>query len=350
MSIRTLIVEDSAVGRELLSHILGSDPAIHIVGTANNGMEALHAVQATKPDVVTMDINMPVMDGYEATRRIMETHPAPIVIVSVSVDPREVATTFRALEEGAVAAVQKPPGIGHPDHEQTARVLIQTVKLMSEVKVIRRWPMRYPATPPPGPATDNWKPGGPGKIEVIAIGASAGGPPILKTILSHLPADITVPILVVQHMAAGFLQGFAKWLADSCKLPVHVAITGENLQPGCVYIAPGEAHMGIVEGRRVELFGGASIGGMRPSISFLFESVAWAFGDRAAGVLLSGMGRDGAEGLKALRDRGAITIAQDEESSLVFGMPGEAIKLGAAIHVLAPHEITAVLSMLTSKQ
>jgi len=349
MSIRTLIVEDSALVRELLNHILGSDPAIDIIGTANNGMEALHAVQALKPDVVTMDINMPVMDGYEATRRIMETDPLPIVIVSVSVDRREVATTFRALEAGALAAVQKPMGIGHPDYEQTAKALVETVKLMSEVKVVKRWPICSRQTPPVSVAGD-WSPCAAGNIEIIAMGASAGGPAMLRTILSMLPAGVPVPILVVQHISAGFIHGFAESLSVSCKLAAHVAVQGDQLKPGHVYLAPDETHMGVTEGGRVELSGDAPIEGLRPSISYLFQSVARAFANRAAGVILTGMGRDGAEGLKSMRDSGAVPIAHDEESSLVFSMPGEAIKLGAATHVLSPHDIAAALSDLVIRK
>ena len=349
MSIRTLIVEDSAVVRELLNHILGSDPAIDVVGTANNGMEALRAVQALKPDVVTMDINMPVMDGYEATRRIMETVPLPIVIVSVSVDRREVATTFRALEAGALAAVQKPMGIGHRDHEQTAKALVETVKLMSEVKVVKRWPICCPKMPAV-PVAGNWSPGTAGNIEIVAMGASAGGPAILGTILSMLPADLPVPILVVQHISAGFIHGLAESLSVSCKLPVHVAVQGEELKPGHAYLAPDGTHMGVVEGGRVELSRDAPIEGMRPSISYLFRSVARAYANRAAGVILTGMGKDGAAGLKSMRDSGAVTIAQDEESCLVFSMPGEAIKLGAATHVLSPCGIAAALCNLALRK
>ncbi len=342
MSIRTLIVEDSAVVRELLGHILGDDPEIHIVGTAKNGREALEAVQALKPDVVTMDVRMPVMDGYEATRRIMETCPVPVVVVSMIVDPEEVATTFRALRAGALAAVQKPAGIGHPDHAQTAKALVQTVKLMSEVKVVKRSPM-YRLETPPRPAVRDWSRAGPRNIEIVAIGASAGGPATLQTILSRLPAGLAVPILVVQHISPGFIHGFAEWLALSCGLPVHVAVQGDDLKPGHVYLAPGETHMGVMKGGRIELFEGALVEGMRPSISRLFQAVAGVFADRAAGVLLTGMGKDGAEGLDAMRKKGALTIAQNEDSCLVFSMPGEAIKLGAATYVLSPLEIAEIL-------
>ncbi len=291
---------------------------------------------------------MPVMDGYEATRRIMETHLVPIVIVSVSVDPREMATTFRALNAGAVAAVQKPMGLGHPDHKQTAKDLVQTVKLMSEVKVVKRWPMRYLETPVRW-ADRDVNPAVPGNIEIIAMGASAGGPATLQTILSTLPVDMPVPILIVQHISPGFIDGFAESLAVSCRLPVHVAVQGEDLKSGNVYLAPGGVHMGVVKGGRAELFEGPPVDGMRPSISHFFQTVADVFAHRAVGVILTGMGRDGAEGLRSMRDKGAVTIAQNEESCLVFGMPGEAIKLGAAAHVLSPHEIAAALSKLVKK-
>ncbi len=343
--IKVLVVEDSAVVREFLVHILGADPGIEVIGTANDGEQALAAVARQRPDVITMDIHMPRLDGLEATRRIMETHPTPIVIVSGSTDRREVATTFRAMEAGAVAVLRRPAGIGHPDHEATAGELLQTVKLMSEVREVRRWPRagRQPEAARPAEANGVQIEA---KVKVIAIGASTGGPPVLQTILAALPQDFPVPVLIVQHMAAGFTQGFVQWLAQTSSLPIHLAAHDETIRPGHEYVAPDECQVRVERGGTIVLKKDEPENGLRPSVSYLLRSVAEVYGRDAVAGLLTGMGRDGAEELKLLRDKGAVTFAQDKDSSVVHGMPGAAIKLDAATLVLSPEKITATLASL----
>jgi two-component system chemotaxis response regulator CheB len=343
--IKVLVVEDSTVIRELLRHILTSDPDIQIVGQASDGEEALAAVELTKPHAITMDIHMPRMNGFDATRRIMETRPTPIVIVSGTADIREQHMAFRAMEAGALAVLPRPAGIGHPDYARTAAELVQTVKLMSEVKLVRRWARDRtlaPAAPisPPQTAMD---------LGVVAIGASTGGPQALQTIVSHLPASFPGPILVVQHIAAGFADGFADWLGQSAKLPVRVAQHGEMMQPGHIYVAADGHHLKVGGRGRLLLTQDALEDGLRPSVGCLFRSVAHVYGANAAGVLLTGMGKDGAEALRLMKDQGAVTFAQDRESSVIHGMPGEAIRLDGATYILPPERIAPALVNLAMR-
>ncbi len=346
--IKVLVVEDSPAVRDFLVHVLNSDPDIHVVGTAATGEQAIETTRLRRPDVITMDIHMPEMDGLEATRRIMETTPTPIVIVSGSSDPREIATTFNAMEAGALAVLRRPAGIGHPDHAATTAELIQTVKLMSEVKVVRRWPNHRPGAAP-RPAEGGLKRAAAG-IRVIAIGASTGGPPVLHTILAALPRDFPAPVLIVQHMAAGFVRGFAEWLAQSSRLPVRLAVHGEPLVPGQIYIAPDDHHLTVGSGGRIALTRTPPENGLRPAVSCLFRSIAQVYGGDAIAGLLTGMGSDGAEELKQLKDLGAVTFAQDRDSSVVHGMPGEAIKLDAAMLVLSPEKIAGALVNLINNK
>ena len=290
---------------------------------------------------------MPGMNGYEATRAIMETVPTPIVIVSGYLRSKEVASVFRALEAGALAVVLRPPGIGDPDHEAGTRELLQTVRLMSEIKVVKLF-RRAARERSPLPAFPLDLQKVVPEIQAVGIGASTGGPPVVRQILSGLPWNFPVPVFLVQHIASAFDKGFAEWLSGASRLQVQIASHGERAVPGRCYIAPNGFHLGVGSGSglRMVLNDQAPENGSQPSVSHLFRSLAQAFGPRAVGVLLTGMGRDGAEGLKAMKDNGAITIAQDKESSVIHGMPGEAIQLGAATYVLPPEEIVSLLATL----
>jgi two-component system chemotaxis response regulator CheB len=336
--IKVLIVEDSRVAQEFLAHILSFDPDMEVVGIAGDGADALAMVLEKHPDVITMDIHMPKMNGFEATRKIMENAPTPIVIVSASTGSSEVDSNFRALEAGALAMVLRPPGMGHPDHAAAVRDLIRTVKLMSEIKVVRRHSRaKQTGALPPLPVMR--EPATARDIRLLAIGASTGGPPVLHKILSLLPHNLGVPVLIVQHIAAGFVEGFAHWLTNASGFPVLVAAHNENPLAGHAYVAPDGFHIGISKSLRISLSNHAAENGLRPSVAYLFRTTALALGPRALGVLLTGMGRDGSDELKLMRDAGAITIAQDQASSIVHGMPGEAIKLDGATYILPPEGI-----------
>jgi len=338
--IRVMVVEDSLVALGLLTHILSLAPDLQVVGVARDGEQALGMIRDCRPDVITMDIHMPKMNGFEATKRIMEMEPTPIVIVSGSSTVLESVTAVRALEAGALAVVPRPRGLNHPEFAALAARLVETVRLMAEVKVVRRWQqprgetgaVRPPLTTPS--RTD---------IRIVAIGASTGGPGALATILTVASKSMPFPVLIVQHICEGFTPGLIEWLAQTSGLPVQAAVHGGELLPGHVYVAPSGTHMGVTAANRVALEAGPPENGVRPSVSHLFRSVAAAFGRHAAAILLTGMGTDGAEAMRLVRDRGGVTIAQDQASSVVHGMPGEAIRLGAAGHVMEPATIGAFL-------
>ncbi|MBI1910821.1 MAG: chemotaxis-specific protein-glutamate methyltransferase CheB [Deltaproteobacteria bacterium] len=348
--INTLIVEDSMVARQYLKYILESDENIRVIGIVENGEEAIKFVSETKPDVITMDINMPKMNGLEATRRIMETNPVPIVIVSASYNQKDVEKSFMAMEAGAVAILEKPFGADRPDHSEAIQNLIQTVKLMSEVKVIKRWPReRYSQSVPPAIPSDLNIIGVPPSVKAVAIGASTGGPPVLQTIIAGLRKNFPFPVLVVQHISKGFIEGLVEWLAQTTSHPVHIAANGTVLRPGNIYFAPDDKHMGI-EGNKIVLSSAPPENGTRPSVSYLFRSAVSAFGGNLIGVLLTGMGKDGAEELRSMKLQGAATIVQDKESSVVYGMPGEALRLDAQTLVLAPERIPSALESIALKK
>ena len=348
--ISVLVVDDSKVAQMLLVHILESDPEIRVVGAVSDGQAALDFIKEHAPDVILMDLHMPGMDGFEATRRIMETQPVPIIVCTATTDPLEVATTFRVMEAGAVACVGKPVGRGHADFDEMAENIRQTVKLMSEVKVVRRWARARLAPAPTPVARPAELDRAPAEVTCIGIGASTGGPQVLQEILAGLPKGFPVPILIVQHIAHGFLPGLAEWLNQTTGFQIHVGAHLVWPLPGHVYLAPDDFHMGISASGRIRLTKEERENGLRPAVSYLFRSLAEVCGPAAVGMLLTGMGKDGAAELKLLKDRGAVTIAQDRESSVVNGMPGEAIKLNGATHVLPADRIADGLVAVVTRR
>jgi len=348
--VKVLIVDDSRVVQQFMIHIFSHDPEIQVVGVANSGEEAVKLTLEMKPDVITMDVYMPGMDGYEATRTIMEKVPTPIVIVSGILQTDDVTNSFRLFESGALAIVPRPPWMEDPEFVNARNTLIQTVKLMAEVKVVRRFPNqskdRIKHTPIKHPENTEYVSK---DIRLIAIGSSTGGPAVLKTILDNLPKDLPVPVVIVQHIAKEFVKGLRDWLASTSALPLSVAQDGEILKPGYAYLAPDHYQMGIVAGLKISLKLHPTENGLSPSVDYLFRSVGDVVGSGAIGILLTGMGKDGAKELKTMKDKGAVTIVQDEESCVVYGMPGEAAKIGAASHILGPEKIAKFIRDIFKK-
>ncbi len=345
--IRILVVDDSAVLRQSTRFILESDPELKVIGEATNGVDAVTQVKAVSPDVITMDIRMPKMDGLEAIRQIMTVSPLPIVVVTSLDLDQEMGLSAQATRLGAVSILTRPAGISTPQYRAFATKLIEQVKLMSGVKIIHRTKSVAPSAPlapPPGvlPVADLR----PRKIDLVAIGSSTGGPAALHQILSALPENFATPILIVQHISFGFVEGLAGWLDAVCPLRVKVGVAGERIQGGTIYIAPDGAHLQADRFGKINLSQAEPVGGFRPSATPLFESVARAYGATALGVILTGMGSDGAVGMQTLSAAGAMTIAQDEASCVVFGMPKEAIALGAIRHIVPLGKIAQTLAML----
>ncbi|NNM58991.1 MAG: chemotaxis-specific protein-glutamate methyltransferase CheB [Legionellales bacterium] len=346
--IKLLIVDDSNTELAILKHIFEQDKTIEIVGYAQNGKEAVTLVPILKPDIVTMDIQMPVMDGLLATRCIMSEYPVPIVIISSKLNELEMGATFQAFEAGALAVIDKPLNIAAPEFEQTSKRIIAIIHSMAEIKTIKHRFSRikkeinlpsYANTP------HHLLP-----YELVVIGASIGGPQALKNIFSALSDDFSAPILVVQHMTIGFINGFVKWLDNEVRLTVKIAENHEPLKKGTIYFAPDGYHLGITNqaySLTAKLFKGAPEADFCPSITELFKSVATIYPKKSIGVLLTGMGNDGAQGLLSLRQAGGHTIIQDAKSAVVFGMPGVAASLNAVDKVVELEKIGDYLTMMT---
>jgi two-component system chemotaxis response regulator CheB len=341
--IRVLVAEDSPTVRRRIVSVLSSEPGFTVVGEAADGKRAIELCQSLKPDVITMDMMMPVMTGLAATEYIMAFCPTPIVVVSGSTNRGEMFRTYEALSAGALEIVEKPRA--DEALETWERSLIDTVRIASRVRVITHPRARLRASMPPVTSDPLPLRGRVATARIVAIGASTGGPKAIVDVLQMLPADFRIPIAVVTHISEAFSAGLAEWLGANVPMPVRIARHGDPVLPG-VSVAPADTHM-IVSGDRIELTRSAPRHSCRPSVDMLFESAARDYGSEVAGVLLTGMGRDGADGLLAIRRAGGLTIAQDEASCTIFGMPAEAINLGAAEHVLPPAAIGELLRGLT---
>lgn len=343
--IRILIAEDSKVIALLLSGILENEPDMKVIGIAEDGAKAIQMSRDLRPDLVTMDIHMPQVDGFAAIRVIMAENPVPIVVVSSPVSGAEKNVTFRALEEGAVAVIEKPQTLSDSDFDRTRRQLVETVRAMAEVKVVKR---RLDARRPAGRA-------GPcalqprGEYKVLAIGCSTGGPQVLLRILSALPADFPIPVVVVQHITHGFIDGLVAWLQGHTPLKIKLAEHGEPLRHSSIYFAPDDYHLLIAKSRNglsARLESGEAVRGFIPSVDQLLHSIARSCSGQAIGILLTGMGDDGARGLLEMKRSGCHTLIQDEASSVVFGMGGSALALDAVDRIVELKEISGYLASL----
>jgi two-component system chemotaxis response regulator CheB len=340
--IRVLVVDDSALMRKLIPQLIEQDNELHVIATAMDGAFALKKIEEYRPDVITLDLEMPRMDGIETLRQIMRQHPVPVVVVSAHTR-QGAATTFKALNMGAFDFIAKPRDVLADGMQEIASDLVQKIKAAAAN------PFRRRAVPPPGAHAGKPK-RSPATLvpasRVVAIGISTGGPNSLEFMLSQLPADFPAAIVVVQHMPPGFTDPFARRLNDSCALEVKEAHSGDILAAGRVLICPGDRHMKLRRmplGCVVTLSNDERVNGHRPSVDVLFRSAAEGFGPSAVGVLMTGMGEDGAEGLGAMKAAGAVTLAQDEVTSIVFGMPRAAIERGYANRIVALEDMANTL-------
>lgn len=343
--IRVVLVEDSVTQREVLRRTLEQDGDLQVIAEGRNGREGLEKTLALRPDLVVTDVWMPDMNGLQMIRDILLEFGVPIVVVSATLQKNQVDLAFECLMAGAVTALEKPEGPTLTNLKEIGRELRQAVRTFSNIKVLKRRPLAVERPPAVLPADIRPKDIA---VEIIGIAASTGGPPVLVEIFSALPADYPIPILLVQHISAGFEAGFVDWLSQKTVLPVRMANPGAPI--GCgIWLGPNGRHLTMTRHGRIVLSAPDPEDLHAPSANALFASLAESFGDRAAGVILTGMGDDGAEGLKEMRLRGGRTAAQDEASSLIWGMPKEAVDRGGAQLQMDPRQISFWLQTLAQR-
>lgn len=334
--IRLLLVEDSATIREMFIFVLATEPDIEIVATAKDGEEAIALAKSTHPDIILMDIEMPKVNGYEAAQKIMATNPVPILLMSALWDTDEIKEKSLYMNLGVLGVYEKPYGAGHPKFKELYGKIISDIRLMSDVHVVPRMPSTQKSLKKEDIVEKREK------KSFILIGASTGGPPVLHMIFKALPAYYPLPILLVQHMGGNFIDNLIEWLDKDSAVKVKKAQDGEIIAGGYVYIAPAGYHL-TIERKRIKLCSIQEEESGFPSVSKLFSSVNPSDASDAIAILLSGMGSDGAEEILKLKQNGALTLAQDEATSVVFGMAKEAIKCGGIMRVLSPEAIIELL-------
>ncbi|HEY9666628.1 MAG TPA: chemotaxis-specific protein-glutamate methyltransferase CheB [Coleofasciculaceae cyanobacterium] len=346
MPIRVLLVEDSQLTLVILRRILKSSSQIEVVGEARTGLEALELIPNLQPDVICTDLHMPKMDGLEFTSEVMALYPRPILVISSWVQEEDTPHVFQLLEAGALDIFPKPSAGLTTEDKVLNQELINKIQILSGVKVFKK--KRKSSSLARRLETFSSK--SYAKPEIIAIGASTGGPQAINELFAQLPADFPVPIICVQHICLGFLQGFLDWLATNCRLPIQIAEPGDIPKPGTIYFPREQQHLELDDRGRFICSNSPPFDGHRPSATVMFKSVAKFYGRAAVGILLTGMGRDGAEGMQYIAQAGGLTIAQDEATSVIFGMPKQAIDLGAAKLVLPIHAIAPKLLNLVQKK
>ncbi|NJP04542.1 MAG: chemotaxis-specific protein-glutamate methyltransferase CheB [Chloroflexaceae bacterium] len=341
--IRVLIVEDSLAQRELLVGLLQQDDTFQVIGTASNGREAVEKAIALRPDIIAMDIHLPIQDGYAATRQIMQQSPTRIVMVSSSIGTEGVRSV-EALTAGALAVIRKPGSMHRSYDQQDRETLLTTLRLMADVPVVTRHAVRRSPAEPAAPAITTVNP------QLLAIAASTGGPVAVQLLLKGLGGDFPLPVLLVQHIARGFVSALAQWLDQTLDLTICIAAQGQELQPAHVYLAPEEHHILAASNHSLAIRLNKPQDRYCPSADFLFESVAQAYGKRSIGVVLTGMGDDGAAGMQLLHQTGALTLAQDEASSVVYGMPRAAFERGVITRVESIQNMAPVILQQVQKR
>ncbi|MFA6148794.1 MAG: chemotaxis-specific protein-glutamate methyltransferase CheB [bacterium] len=344
--VRLLVVDDSPSIRAVIRAMLEGDPGIQIVGEAGTGVEAVAMARTLRPGVILMDVQMPEMDGIEATERIMASDAVPIIAFSAFTWGGEAKASIEMLAAGALDVMAKPDLGGAGEVRDCSRVLRKKIRSASCVVVVRHLRRTVAASRerrvPAGPSDGT-------RFEALGVGASTGGPTALRELFSRLPADFPIPILVVQHITAGFTAGFVEWLRQQTALEVRVANEEDRAAPGSILIAPEGRQLEVIPGGAVRATSRKANGVHLPSADTLLSSLASAYGPKCIGVLLTGMGSDGAEGLLDIRRAGGFTLAQDEETCVVFGMPREAVRRGAVIQSMAPASMAELLRRMAER-